>query len=151
MGFLYKCVRELSGGAAKEGDDRGKEPVKFAARDGASPEVVEALPEAPTPEADVPVGDPDPVVLRPVPVDSPKPRYPLRASERGVEGVVLLRLVGGVGGDVVLAEVDESSGSALLDRSALGAVRGWRFEPGREDGVAVEMELPWRLVFSLDS
>ena len=110
---------------------------------------LEPAPEPPQTAAQEPVGEPEPVVARPTPIHNPKPKYPQRAVSRRIEGSVTLLLVVDVGGRVTEARVTESSGSILLDRSALSAVEGWLFEPGRRGDEAVEMELPWRLVFSL--
>jgi protein TonB len=52
-------------------------------------------------------------------------------------------------GSVAEAELAQSSGSALLDESALRTVReSWRFVPARRDGTAVEswVEVPIRFV-----
>jgi periplasmic protein TonB len=98
----------------------------------------------------VPVGEPDPVEHKPVPVHTPRPRYPRRALERRVEGAVVCRITVACDGSVVEVKVDKSSGSALLDRAAMRGVKGWRFEPGTLGGRAVQMDLSWRLLFSLD-
>jgi protein TonB len=89
------------------------------------------------PEREAPSPDPSPVSTDtgptpPVPVaGNPPPRYPESARRRGVEGTVLVRLVISGRGEVTGAEVIESSGSDLLDQAALGALRQWRFTPGR--------------------
>lgn len=110
---------------------------------------LEPAPEPPQTAAQEPVGEPEPVIARPAPIRNPKPEYPPRAVSRRIEGSVTLLLLVDVEGRVTRARVTESSGSILLDRSALSAVEGWLFEPGRRNEEAVEMELPWRLVFSL--
>lgn len=66
------------------------------------------------------------------------PAYPLAAQRRGVEGHVVLRVLVGTDGGVLSIEVEESSGAQALDDAAVAAVRGWTFEPAREDGRAVE-------------
>jgi protein TonB len=53
----------------------------------------------------------------------------------------------GVGEAVV---VEESSGHALLDRSALSAVRRWRFLSATRGGVAVAGEIAIPILFRLD-
>lgn len=70
----------------------------------------------------------------PVPIESPRPRYPARALRRGESGEVLLRIqvdARGVPSDV---EVASSSGSRDLDRAATSAARRWRFRPAMRDG-----------------
>jgi protein TonB len=77
------------------------------------------------------------------------PEYPLAARRAKVEGRVLLRVVVGSDGSVVSVEVEESSGSVVLDEAAADAVRAWAFEPAREDGRAVESVLLVPCRFSL--
>jgi TonB family protein len=50
-------------------------------------------------------------------------RYPSRALDLGIEGTVKLRIEVGKQGDVTGFEVAQSSGSALLDKAALGMVK----------------------------
>jgi protein TonB len=80
---------------------------------------------------------------------NPKPPYPLIARRLGTQGVVLLRVHVRADGSVAEAEIKQSSGSTLLDDSALRTVReSWRFLPARLDGVPVEswVEVPIRFV-----
>lgn len=114
-------------------------------------EAEEPAPEPPAPEPATaePEGEPDPVEVLPTPIHEPL-RYPRRARVRGIEGAVVLELTVSAGGRVLDVEVAESSGSGLLDRTALEAVEGWRFEPGTRDGEPVEMKRLWRVRFRLD-
>jgi periplasmic protein TonB len=80
---------------------------------------------------------------------NPKPPYPFIARRAGIQGVVLLLVHVRVDGTVAEVRVAQSSGSALLDDSALRTVRdSWRFIPARRDGVPVEswVEVPIRFV-----
>lgn len=81
--------------------------------------------------------------------ENPPPRYPRLAQQRGWEGEVRLRVWIAASGEVVEAEIRDSSGYSLLDRAALEAVRGWRFEPGRQGGVAVESQVIVPVTFRL--
>jgi len=67
------------------------------------------------------------------------PRYPEKAREARVAGVVRLRLVIESAGRVSSAV--PVSGHALLVKSAMDAVRQWRYRPMSRDGVEVEVEL----------
>jgi len=70
------------------------------------------------------------------------PRYPPEAKARGIEGVVILRVVVEEEGGVRSAIVETSSGDASLDLSALTTVRDrWHFEPARRNGMPVECEV----------
>lgn len=72
--------------------------------------------------------------------------YPSRALELGQQGEVLIRIRLDTNGTAVEILVSRSSGSDLLDRAALTAVRGWHFLPAVRDGhaVAAWVEIPVR-------
>jgi protein TonB len=94
-------------------------------------------------------GSPGGMSARPDYGVNPKPPYPLIARRMGTQGVVLLRVHVRADGSVAQAEIKHSSGSALLDDSALRTVQAsWRFMPARLDGVPVEswVEVPIRFV-----
>lgn len=57
------------------------------------------------------------------------PDYPARAIETGAEGIVMIKVFILKNGRVSRAEVDQTSGHEMLDRSALAAVSQWVFEP----------------------
>jgi len=65
-------------------------------------------------------------------VENPKPLYPQEARKRGYEGVVVLRVEVLSNGRVGQIEIKKSSGYEVLDRSALTAVKQWRFIPANE-------------------
>lgn len=70
---------------------------------------------------------------------APPPQYPRIALQRGLEGVVLLRVVVGVDGRPVEVGIERSSGHELLDREATRHVlRRWRFQPAIRDGQPVQ-------------
>ena len=62
------------------------------------------------------------------------PAYPMIARMRGYEGVVLLSAEISVDGRVGGLKIKRSSGYAVLDKSALEAVKTWKFEPGKKMG-----------------
>lgn len=68
---------------------------------------------------------------RPRYAHNPKPTYPQEARDRGYEGEVTLRVQVLTTGRVGQIEIKNSSGFELLDRSALIAVKQWRFVPAR--------------------
>ena len=63
---------------------------------------------------------------------NPKPAYPQEAKEKGYEGEVILRVEVLPDGRVGQVEVKNSSGYELLDRSALTAVKQWKFIPAKK-------------------
>lgn len=82
---------------------------------------------------------------------NPAPPYPEAARRAGVTGTVLLLVQVRADGSVRGVSVRTSSGTTSLDRSALTAVRRWRFEPAREDGVAVDSEVEVPIRFALQA
>jgi len=59
---------------------------------------------------------------------------------------VLVRVEVDTSGRPAGVEVEQRSGSRELDRAALEAVRGWRFQPAQRDGQPV----PGSLVIPID-
>jgi protein TonB len=72
---------------------------------------------------------------------NPAPQYPAAAYTAGQEGVALVRVQVSAEGAAVAVGLEESSGFALLDQSALATVRLWRFSPARRAGLAVAHEI----------
>lgn len=77
------------------------------------------------------------------------PVYPEVARENRWEGTVRVRARVNTVGDVDSVALERGSGHAMLDRSALDAVRQWRFIPATRNGVPVASEVvvpvPFRL------
>ena len=82
---------------------------------------------------------------------NPPPRYPPAARRNGDEGQVMLKVLVSAEGAPVRVELDQSSGSSLLDGAALEAVRGWRFVPARRGVQNVDGWVRVPLVFRLES
>ena len=74
------------------------------------------------------------------------PEYPRSARRRRLEGMVLLEVKVGAGGDPMSVDVKQSSGHNVLDDAARWAVEQWRFVPAQRNGVAVAavVEVPIR-------
>jgi TonB family protein len=67
--------------------------------------------------------------------DNPPPHYPEIAKENAMEGVSKICVTIGADGLVKFANICGSSGHGVLDRSALNAIKGWKFhitESGKE-------------------
>ncbi len=73
-----------------------------------------------------------------VPIVRVNPQYPLRASERGIEGWVEVEFTISKLGTVKDPFVLNSHPSSIFDRSALKAIRKWKYNPKIEDGEPVE-------------
>jgi protein TonB len=69
------------------------------------------------------------------------PTYPPEALAAGQEGTVWLRIKVGASGRGLAVSIEESSGVASLDDSALRTARGWLFRPARRNGVAITYEV----------
>ena len=63
-------------------------------------------------------------------LESPTHAYPRVATMRLLEGTVVLRMIVDPSGRVVEVELVSSSGHGSLDRAAIAAARGYRFEAG---------------------
>lgn len=97
-----------------------------------------SMPTAPSPPA-APVA-----TLQPQPISSPAPTYPSLALRNGEHGTVMVSAEIGLDGVPLEVGVARSSGSRLLDRAAVDAVRRWRFRPAMADGrpVAGRVQVP---------
>lgn len=80
--------------------------------------------------------------------NQPTPRYP--ANARFASGEVVLRVIVDVNGFPRRVDIDRSSGTRALDRSAVDAVRRWRFDPARRDGEPIESTLLVPIAFQRD-
>jgi protein TonB len=85
-------------------------------------------------------------IARPQYDTNPPIPYPPAARRANLEGTVLLEALVTAQGTVAQVRLARSSGHAILDRGAVEAVRGWRFEPARRGETAIEMwvEVPVR-------
>jgi TonB family protein len=81
------------------------------------------------------------------------PIYPAIAKLRGYEGVVLVNAEILPDGRVGSTEVSKSSGYTILDKSAMEAVKLWKFEPAKKAGkpFAVRVKLPIKFVLHDDN
>jgi protein TonB len=67
------------------------------------------------------------------------PPYPAEAKRLGEQGTVLLRLTISPSGDVIAADIVQSSGYADLDQTAAAWVQAhWKYKPAVQGGTAVQ-------------
>jgi len=71
-------------------------------------------------------------MARPRYAENPSPIYPPEARKKGYEGEVLLKVEVLADGRVGQIELKRSCGHAVLDSSALTAVKQWRFIPAKK-------------------
>lgn len=86
---------------------------------------------------------------QPVMLFMPKPLYPQRARERGIEGKVTVKVLVTPEGTVERAEVVKSSGYELLDQNAQESALEARFKPALKAGVPAPAEKTMVITFSL--
>ncbi len=72
------------------------------------------------------------------------------ARREGYEGVVLVQAEILANGHVGQTIISKSSGYAILDQTAVKAVKDWKFEPAKKSGVPCKAwaELPIKFVIS---
>lgn len=87
----------------------------------------------------------------PVPVETIAPTYPADLVDTGRSGGAVIAMTITAEGRVS-EPVVQSSDHPAFGHAALAAVRGWRFEPARQDGtaVAIKVALPFQFRAPLD-
>src|SRR5438477_7160547 len=71
-------------------------------------------------------------------VNAPRPQYPYEARSRKITGSgICVATVDAASGNVTGASMTQSTGSPILDNSALSAFRQWRFRPGTVSQVRI--------------
>lgn len=78
------------------------------------------------------------------------PTYPREALRAGITGSVRVRIAIDAQGNVVDVSIVHGSGSGLLDRAALDAVRGWHYQPAIQGGQPVPSTVEVPVDFRLD-
>ena len=73
-----------------------------------------------------------------VPLVRIDPDYPMRARQRGIEGWVLLEFTISKVGTIKNPKVVSAHPGTIFNRSALNAVRKWKYNPKIKNGAAVE-------------
>jgi len=93
------------------------------------------------------------VIAYPLYKENAPPVYPEIARLRGYEGIVLVFAEILPDGRVGKIKIRKSSGYAILDQSAIQAVKPWRFEPAKKSGnpFAAWVELPIKFILHNNS
>ena len=83
-------------------------------------------------------------LIHPKYAENPKPVYPREARKKGFQGEVVLKVEVLSNGLVGQVEVKKSSGHEILDRSALSAVKHWKFSPAArgENAISSWVNIP---------
>lgn len=95
----------------------------------------------------------DTVIAYPLYKINAPPAYPETARVRGYEGIVLVFAEILPDGRVGNMKIHKSSGYAILDQSAIEAVKPWKFEPAKKSGnpFTVWVELPIKFILHNNS
>jgi TonB family protein len=93
------------------------------------------------------------VIAYPLYRENAPPAYPEIARVRGYEGIVLVSAEILPDGRVGNMKIRKSSGYAILDQSAIEAVKPWKFEPAKKSGnpFTVWVELPIKFILHNNS
>ena len=93
------------------------------------------------------------VIAYPLYRENAPPSYPEIARVRGYEGIVLVFAEILPDGRVGNMKIRKSSGYAILDQSAIEAVKPWKFEPAKRSGnpFTVWVELPIKFILHNNS
>ena len=99
----------------------------------------------------------DPSIVPPAPAGVPhtcEQNYPSLAVKRGQQGSTTVRIAILQDGSVDDPELQESSGSDLLDQASLDCVKGWKYTPAMRDGkpfaVMWAVRVEWYLQFTYE-
>jgi protein TonB len=86
-----------------------------------------------------------------VPLVRVEPDYPARASQRGIEGYVVVQFSITPAGTIKDPKVVEAKPEGMFDQAAIKAVSRWKYNPKIEEGVAVErVGVQVKLTFKLE-
>ena len=94
---------------------------------------------------------PSPLTQDPQVISRFPPEYPGDAAEKGIEGAVDLSFMVSPQGDVHDVTIVHAEPSSIFNRAAMTAVRHWKYQPRKINGVAVEAHVQLRMTFKLDS
>ncbi len=89
------------------------------------------------------------VIAHPLYKENAPPVYPEVARVRGYEGMVFVLAEILSNGTVGKLKIGKSSGYAILDQSAVEAVKPWKFEPARRSGTPFTAWVELPIKFSL--
>lgn len=78
-----------------------------------------------------------------------EPSFPLEARRKGIAGVVEVRVLVGPSGQVESVQVEKADPPGVFERSALTAVRNWKFSPAFQDGKVSSSWIRQRIRYDL--
>lgn len=84
-------------------------------------------------------------------LNNPLPIYPKKARRKGWEGLVILSAIVHNNGHIKTLNIKQSSGYALLDKSAHNTVKKWIFQPALSNTKKIEHPLDIPIRFKLSN
>lgn len=78
------------------------------------------------------------------------PKYPRLAKRRGIEGVAMYEILLDANGKQVKQTLIDSSGTKMLDKAALDAIKKWEFSPHIMNGQAIAHRVHIPVRFTLN-
>lgn len=78
------------------------------------------------------------------------PKYPRLAKRRGIEGVAMYEIWLDANGEQIKQTLIDSSGTKMLDKAALDAIKKWEFSPHLVDGQAIAHRVQIPVRFTLN-
>jgi TonB family protein len=91
-----------------------------------------------------------PDITPPRPTYAPDPEYSERATKAGLQGSCEISLIVGTDGLAHDVKITKSLGMGL-DENSVTAVRSWKFEPARKNGIPVAAQITVEISFRLAS
>ncbi len=79
------------------------------------------------------------------------PEYPRIAKQAGIQGTVWIKVLIDKKGDVLKAQISQSSGTKVLDQAALDVAYVNKFRPASHDGKPIAMWVTYSVGFYIDS
>lgn len=138
---LFVCVPAWAQSGPPAAQDSGSKPQASE-----SPQTAPDSDKRSAPDQIPPAPPADSTKLEPIQIK--KAAYPYEAREQKLQGEVVVRILVSETGDVETAEI--VSGDPVLAKSALNAVKKWKFKPFIKNGkpVKVSTKLPFDFAFS---
>lgn len=82
-------------------------------------------------------------------LNNPSPIYPEIARQRGIEGEVVLKVRVSRIGKPIIIDIFKSSGSQILDITALETIKKWQFIPAKQNNKIVEADVMVPIIFKI--
>src|SRR4030043_2046371 len=123
--------------------ERPSEPLPSSSRSPSAEEETKQVAKYPS------LSEGEVILIHPKYAENPEPLYPREARKKGFQGEVVLKVEVLSNGLVGQGGVKKSSGHEILDRSALSAVKHWKFFPAKRGESAISFWVNIPIKFQL--